>query len=193
MSDQLPWLIGLSGYARSGKDTVAQLLGEEFGYQRRAFADLLRECAYALNPLVGAGGIRYATIVDRCGYEGAKETPYADEIRRTMQRLGTDVVRDVLGPDIWVSALLSRLSHDERYVITDCRFPNEAHRVVGASGIVVRVSRPGVEAANGHASETSMDAYAFSATLVNAGTIDDLRANARRLVDYFTVPLAAGA
>jgi dephospho-CoA kinase len=33
----------LSGYARSGKDSVANLLEEEYGYRRFAFADALKE------------------------------------------------------------------------------------------------------------------------------------------------------
>ena len=45
-------IIGISGYARSGKDSVANILVQDFGFERRAFADKLREALYALNPII---------------------------------------------------------------------------------------------------------------------------------------------
>ena len=41
-------IIGLSGYAQSGKDTVANILVQHYGYKRVAFADKIRECLFAL-------------------------------------------------------------------------------------------------------------------------------------------------
>ena len=48
-------IIGLSGYAQSGKDTVAKVLIEEYGFTRIAFADKIREFLYDLNPQVKVG------------------------------------------------------------------------------------------------------------------------------------------
>ncbi len=45
-------IIGFSGYAQSGKDTAAEILGE-IGYERIAFADILRKFLYAVNPKIG--------------------------------------------------------------------------------------------------------------------------------------------
>jgi dephospho-CoA kinase len=45
-------IVGISGYARSGKDEAAKAL-VEMGFERRAFADKLREFLLALNPMVG--------------------------------------------------------------------------------------------------------------------------------------------
>jgi dephospho-CoA kinase len=39
-------IIGLTGYAQSGKDTVANILVENYGYQRVAFADPIRALLY---------------------------------------------------------------------------------------------------------------------------------------------------
>lgn len=49
-------IIGLSGYARSGKDEAAKVLVNEFGYRRVAFADKLREFLYAQDPIIGTTG-----------------------------------------------------------------------------------------------------------------------------------------
>jgi hypothetical protein len=44
-------IIGLSGYARSGKDTAAAGM-DMWGFKRVAFADKLRDFLYLLNPVV---------------------------------------------------------------------------------------------------------------------------------------------
>jgi dephospho-CoA kinase len=43
-------IIGISGYARSGKDTVANYLVEHHEFTRMAFADAMREALLRLNP-----------------------------------------------------------------------------------------------------------------------------------------------
>jgi dephospho-CoA kinase len=45
-------IIGIAGYARSGKDAAAKILVEHYGYERRAFADILRSALLTLNPVV---------------------------------------------------------------------------------------------------------------------------------------------
>ena len=43
-------IIGLSGYAQSGKDSTAELLCLNYDYERRAFADPIRHAMMRLNP-----------------------------------------------------------------------------------------------------------------------------------------------
>ena len=45
-------IIGLAGKAGSGKDEVAKILIDLYGYKRIAFADAIRDALYELNPLV---------------------------------------------------------------------------------------------------------------------------------------------
>ena len=49
-------LVGLSGYAQVGKDTVGKILVEKYGFERVSFADKLREVLYALDPTVRVAG-----------------------------------------------------------------------------------------------------------------------------------------
>src|SRR5581483_2011292 len=95
-------LLGLMGYAQAGKDTVAKLLVEEFGFTRIAFADALREALYALNPLIPFEGdhVRLRWLIDASGWEEAKVRH--PEVRELLQRLGTESGRNVLGADVWV-------------------------------------------------------------------------------------------
>ena len=62
-------------------------------------------------------------------------------MRLFLQRYGTEAHRDIFGDDFWVKATLpDGLDHSDRLiVVTDCRFPNEAHRVHELGGYVVEV------------------------------------------------------
>lgn len=178
-------LIGLSGYARSGKDTAAEVLVDNFGFTRVAFADKLREVLYKLNPVVHQdwhtsqtldyvpNTIRLQDVIDTYGWDGYKETEYGTEIRGLLQRLGTEAGRETLWDSIWVDAALDNLDPEGRYVITDCRFTNEAQAILDKGGEVWRVSRKGVGPANAHASETGLDGWDFDKHLLNDSTVEE--------------------
>lgn len=164
-------IIGLSGYARSGKDTAAGVLTYEFNFERVAFADLLREFLYRLNPCIGRPGEKsdVQTVIDRWTWDGYKETPYSDDIRELLQRLGTECGRQLLGENVWVDAALA--VEADNIVVTDCRFPNEASAIINRGGQIWRVHRDGVGPANEHASENSLDRWPFDRWLYNNGTL----------------------
>lgn len=153
-----PLVVGLCGYAQSGKDTLAALLVEQRGYERRAFADNMREMLLRINPLVlgnpteGAfHPTRLKRLVETHGWEQAKKI---DEVRSLLQRLGTEAGRGILGDNVWVDALFAQPIHSP-IVISDVRFPNEAERIHQEGGFVVRIIRDGVTPPNSHISETA--------------------------------------
>lgn len=171
-------IIGLSGYARSGKDSVAEVLVEEYGFIRLAFADKLRQALYALDPTVIS---EYSVphnlqwVIDQWGWDGVKETGFGPEVRRLLQRMGTEAGRMTLGDNIWVDAAFLDVKKDKNYVFTDCRFPNEASRVGREGGEVWRVTRPGVEPTNDHISEIGLDNWPFHRIILNDQALDTLR------------------
>lgn len=188
-------VVGLAGYARSGKDTAALALIED-GFERRAFADKLRDFLYRLNPSISGSLWSLAEIVDAVGWEQAKaETP---EIRALLQRCGTDAGRKVLGENVWVDATMRDLP--ALTVITDVRFPNEVAAIRERGGVVLRIVREGVgafrqESGETHESETALDSTRFDATIHNNGTMADLyrevRWNKKLLFHFPDTTLAA--
>jgi hypothetical protein len=175
-----PRIIGISGYARVGKDTFADALVEHDGYVKRSFAEPLRQVLYAQNPLVGAS-LTLAEVVDHIGWERAKDEH--PEVRRLLQVLGTEAARTHLGDDVWVNAAVDALDlKADRYVFADVRFPNEADAILQLGGIIVRIERSGVGPINGHATETAMDDYEFDYVIHNDGTISELRQRAFDLI-----------
>lgn len=177
-------LIGLSGYARSGKDEAAKVLVEEYGFKRIAFADKLRDFLYALNPIIGSDVDPYEfwtvkQAIDYYGWDGYKATEWGRDIRSLLQRLGTEAGRNTLWDSIWIDAALHDLDEQGRYVVTDARFPNEADAIVSRGGIIARITRSGVGPANQHASETSLDDYPFTDRLNNDSTLADFQESVR--------------
>ncbi len=192
VSGQVGQVVGLCGFAMAGKDSVAEVLTGRYGYTRVAFADLLRSMAYALNPLVGATPTpdgfsweehRLASVVDDVGWDEAKKHP---EIRRTLQRLGTEAGRDQLGRDFWVDqafkTVIPLLNEGKNVVLTDVRFPNEIRAVREVGGEIWRVDRPGYGPVNGHASEAEWTKVHPEVIVRNDGEMEDLRARVGVLV-----------
>ena len=173
-------ILGFTGYAQSGKDTAAGFLVAR-GWRRLAFADILRDSLYNLNPiivsdesgdgmLVNPSHFRVRDIVDFIGWDRAKvEYP---EIRQLLQRLGTEVGRELYGENFWVERVMSQINRGEQVVITDVRFPNEEQAVHSAGGRVFRIVRTGVSAANGHASELEIDRLSVDGVIPNMDGLD---------------------
>ena len=175
-------LIGLSGFAQSGKDTAATFLAEK-GFQRIGFADPVREMLFKLNPTVGISqkndengpmlvvhNVR--SEVNSLGWEGAKQE--WDEIRRLLQVLGTDCGRNMFGDDIWVNIATEKIKVGGNYVFTDVRFRNEAQKIKELGGVVWRIERDGVAPVNAHISEYALLDYDFDARIQNT-TLDEFK------------------
>jgi hypothetical protein len=164
-------LIGLTGYAQSGKDTVASILVEKYGYRRIAFADKIRDFLYGINPMVACSPTGYLQdLVNLVGWDNAKQEP---QVRRLLQDLGISA-RELLDENIWITTALGKVNKDERVVVTDVRFENEAMMLKLMGGQLWRVKRVGFGPVNEHVSESELDGYKVNQIFVNNGSIEDL-------------------
>jgi hypothetical protein len=130
--------------------------------------------------------------------------------RWVLQYWGTEVCRKAFHDDIWIASLENKLRNSkDNIVISDCRFPNEIKSIKDAGGIVIRVKRgdepewykdaadmnAGDRCMNYalaknrmsklgiHASETAWVGTKFDAVMDNNGTIDDLFAQVKQLIN----------
>lgn len=187
-------IIGLTGKARAGKDTVADILEEitDGTVRREAFADRLKLiAALALGVTVhpddvGTSGIRRwadqfkstgsVVVLDARNTVVAKTTG-----REFLQRLGTEGIRDILGE----STLLDAVSFDpdvDLLILTDVRTVAEAERIHDEGGEVWQVTRPGAGAGS-HKTERPLPVSLIDVQIDNSGTIADLWNTVRRLLD----------
>jgi hypothetical protein len=161
-----PLLIGLCGYKRSGKSTVANLLRDGFGFHMESFADPIRR---AVAHMLGL----YPEELER-----AKQEPidWLDGLtpRQLMQTLGTEWGR-AQHEELWVRSVFRRIDHAQRaagparpsWVIHDVRFVNEAAAIRKRGGYIVRVCRGEPPDADAHASERPLPPCWIDETLPN--------------------------
>jgi hypothetical protein len=148
-------VIGLCGYKGSGKDTVGGYLERMYGFERRAFATKMKEAVAALFDI---------TVEQVDMYKGMEsEIPLTEVIlehgttqhswtwREFMQRFGTEMGRNVFGPDFWVNLAMST-PMTRPTVFTDVRFANELRGIKAIGGKIVWIERAGY-GSDGHASE----------------------------------------
>lgn len=191
--------IGLVGLARAGKDTTALRLAS-YGYERVAFADVLKRAALAVDPIVEVEAPLYSRVflrrlsevVEEHGWEGAKMIP---EVRRFLQQFGV-TIRDI-DPDFWVNAIRPEadriLAAGLAPVFTDVRFENEVDLVNEYMGAIVLVERPGA-GLDGPAADHPSERLARTMVhpdyvLHNAGNLVDLDAAVIRLIAEMEAPL----
>src|SRR5690606_741544 len=110
-------------------------------------------------------------------YVEAKTDP---EVRRLLQKLGTEVGRNMIGENVWVS-IMARKIDDHRsaghpVVVTGLRFPNEPQMIRELGGRTVWIDRPSLAAgaAAAHVSENSGSESALGARIIYAGTLEGL-------------------
>lgn len=136
-------IIGLVGRKRAGKDFAAKIIQEiDPTFKRVAFADRMREAMYALNPPLPWGGSTPESnylqpVVDIWGWDKAKEQ--FPEVRRLLQRFGTEMGRDCFGKNFWVDLTWGDVVGN--VVITDVRFKNEIAKVRESGGVIWRIER----------------------------------------------------
>lgn len=170
-------LVGLTGAAGAGKDTVARMLVEANGGRIAAFAGPLYDFVATIT------GIPPHRLADRTVKEAV--IPWLGKSpRQLLQTLGTEWGRQSVSEDIWVRSLLERIKPWRDggllVVVTDVRFDNEAAAIADAGGEVWRVVRSGwrclSDEAARHSSEAGVSDHLVARTIDNDGTLDDLRA-----------------
>lgn len=169
-----------------GKDTAAQVLLDEFSFQRIAFADPIKGALLALDPLVpGPEDGEYLRLSEHTQARSWSEIKDLPEVRRLMQSLGTEVGRNLFDADLWVKLaerkLESTLSVGD-VVVTDVRFPNEARLIRGYGGMLVRLERPEFGPVNEHVSDRASERWTYDHKIDNDGDIESLHTQIRQLI-----------
>lgn len=169
------FLIGIAGAAGSGKDTVADYLVANYGFEKISFAKILKD-------MLAVAGL--GEPVNRDDKE--KNFPGLDfSFRHAAQTLGTEWGRECIDPDIWVKLTLRNLVQDGKYVISDVRFENEA-KAARDGGFLLHIEGRGVDLGNlgKHFSEAGIVRKDYDPVIANTCTkaslyvrIDDIMKN----------------
>lgn len=178
-------IIGFHGVKGSGKDTAAQYLIDNYGFQKIAFADKLKEAVANLFnfPIEKVDEWKedreYEIPLTEVNLDIGGTVEYTYSWREFLQRFGTEMGRDTFGKDFWVNQWedslykLSDFPDELNIVVTDVRFQNECHTIHRLDGIVFRIVRPGYSS-DGHASEMRLPDIIMDGEIENSGTIEEL-------------------
>jgi len=202
-------IIGVCGFIGSGKDTVADYLTNFHGFRRESFANSLKD---AVAQVFGWDRTMLEGRTTSAREWREQVDPWWSERlnmpnltpRWILQYWGTEVCRKAFHDDIWIASLENKLRNSkDDIVISDCRFPNEIKSIKAAGGQIVCVNRGiqphwvdiAIQANRGsanaqdwlknekiHASETAWVGTAFDHVFDNNGSIDELFAQVKGLV-----------
>lgn len=185
-------LIGLTGRAGCGKDTVGLMLSEpaqgRMPFELLAFATPLKDMVEALLDHLGED-----TPFGGWPVEGSKLKPPARQWKESdlpsigksprmlLQTLGTEWGRQMVHPDLWLKCAeyaVAALAADEgvdHFCFTDCRFDNEADWIRGQGGEVWHILRPQAVPVASHVSEHGVTlCQGTDSILDNSGSLEDL-------------------
>ena len=138
-------VIGFVGFIGSGKGTAGDILCER-GYIKESFAKGVKDVAAQM-----FGWKRHLLEGDTEESRQFRENPdpfWSDRFgrpftpREALQKMGTEVGRDVFHQDFWILQMENRLRfHDDPIVVTDVRFPNEIEWIRKVGGKVFEIQR----------------------------------------------------
>lgn len=171
-----PKLIGLTGLAGTGKDTLREMLETHHGYIGMAFADPLRDM---IGQLLDASATPRKWMTER----HLKELPIPNlgvSYRQLAQTLGTEWGREKVDPALWVRIMAARIAariENHLYVgepaplivISDVRMPNEAELIRDQGGVIWRLERSIARAVRPHDSEALIGTLPADRIINNLG------------------------
>lgn len=175
-------LIGITGHARHGKDSTADVIVKHYGFRKHALADVMKE---ACRDIFGwTDEYLYGDLKD------VVDPRYGVSPRHALQSLGTewgqyelskyDSFKDTTGRRLWVNSLLSRVNGDT--VIADVRFPHEVDAIREHGGIIIKVVRDWPVDLT-HESERGVEMIVPDYIIRNRDTLDGLDTRVCMLMD----------
>jgi hypothetical protein len=174
-------VIGITGYKRSGKDTIGDYIVKKHNYIRLAFADPIKTLCKNV-----------FTFTDEQLETDKKEDIddfWGHSPRELLQKIGTELFRETLpklctniDSNIWIKSLKYKMMRiykenpqNNKFIITDVRFPNEEKFIRDMNGILIKVNRSNLCCTNNkHKSESYIEKIVADYNINNNGTINEL-------------------
>jgi|UniRef100_A0A6C0BH10 hypothetical protein len=183
----LPRVIAVCGLKRSGKDTVADIIASEYGYNKIKISESLKDI------------IKMAFDMS----DNQLESDLKDEIddrwgvspRKLMQFIGTEVMQyeiqkviPSIGRNFWIKRLVETYIDkypSERFVISDLRFPHEYEMLAKYKPCIMKVERKSITHECVHVSEQEFRNIPCDIVYKNDKSKEDLLLNVREFMNTF--------
>lgn len=179
-------IIGITGAAGSGKDTLAEMIKDD-GWERFAYADALKHIC-----------MDYLGLSYNDAYTQEGKLRYNDfwgmTNREILQKIGTEAMRNGFCKDVWIKIaelkLKDMLDKGKKIIVTDVRFDNEAELIEKLGGCVIKIVRNinhnGLsEKEQAHPSEMGISDHLISFKILNNLSKNDLKIEFKtKLLDF---------
>ena len=181
------FVLGLAGKTRGGKDTVARVVADEFGFYRMAFADPFKDMLCTMLEITRDELERLKDDPD------FRLCPGGPTIGEAIQTLGTEWGQDKVGRDVWVHRLAMKIlammdrSAVRCFVIPDVREEHEADWVRRHGQLIHVVGEPHMVVgrhSSGHRSERGVKRQPCDGQIGNGLTEEVIAARMHRLIDW---------
>lgn len=180
-------MIGITGKKFAGKDTTAGII-MEYLFGLVGSYDTWKIVKYSMADPIREIGLVLGFTMDEMLDPVLKEQPhpvFGLSWRVMAQRIGTDMFREHIDPEIWVKIAMQRAMHHASptiIVIPDIRFDNECEMVLKHAGFVFNIVREGC-VGDSHKSEQGVCGRYIGNSISNNGTLDDLRLNVQNVLE----------
>ena len=183
-----PIYLGLTGYRRSGKSTLAEMLQNNHGYTRVHPADGMKAALFTYLTRAGIPeGEAYQMLY---GMLKDKEHPMLPAPPRVLMEALGEAMGKAYPACAWtlgMELMRPALQGVQRIVVESVVYEEPALRALG--GLIVKIHRP-TSGNQGLPTDLAVDAIDPDVQVLNAGNLADLREDAARLHEWASSPRA---
>lgn len=162
-------IIGITGNANSGKDTLADYViqTKNSSFVKYAFAKPIKDI------MIENLGFTYQQCYDQI-LKQSKDEFWNMTPREVMLLIGTKMFRENWRYDFWVKLMQKKIidNINQNIIISDVRFPNEAKLIKKYGGIIILVNRNDNPIKVEHVSEKGLPNELIDYTIDNNSTIE---------------------
>lgn len=174
-------IVGLTGYARSGKDTSANFIEElkDKKVLRLCFSKILKDSCKILFNLTDEQlhTDKKEDIIDNWKLNGKEVST-----RKLLQWMGTEILRTNIDEDFFIKHMSLQIQKgiEDNYdyiLVTDVRFDNEAELIHKLNGKVYQILRPSLVriSLSDHASEKGIHESLIDEKIVNDQGLEEFK------------------
>jgi len=174
-------LIGIVGYAGSGKTTITRAAITTGGIVHMSFSEPIVR-------MLAAMGIPSELLDDKSRWNEPLDMLCGHSIRYAATTLGTEWGRDQIGQDVWTRIALAQAEKHraigQHVIIDNVRFPSEMDAMREAGAKFIAMYRSGLVPNENHQSEQYIQELRkeCSVQLYNDGTFNDAVARMRKII-----------
>ena len=139
-------IIGILGFAGSGKGTIGQYMVKHHDFIETSYAKTLKDCVAAIfgwsRELIEGDTVESREWREQADPWWSKKLGRPVTPRWALQYLGTDIMRMHFNTNIWIWSVEKQiLDLNQNVVITDARFPNEVNLIKELGGKIIWVQK----------------------------------------------------